>query len=76
LGDEDENHLARATEKGYVLCTHDSDYIDMAVAGKEHAGIVFGQTEKHYIGEWVRWLELMDAIYSPEDMKNHVEYVK
>lgn len=54
LGDEDENHLARAAEMGYVLCTYDADYIDMAAAGKQHTGIVFGQPESHYIGEWVK----------------------
>lgn len=42
LGDEDINHLQRATEMGYVLCTFDADYIQIASSGVEHAGIVFG----------------------------------
>lgn len=42
LGDADSNHLARAATMGRVLCTFDSDYVDMAVSGVEHTGIVFG----------------------------------
>jgi hypothetical protein len=75
LGDSDENHLQRATDMGRVLCTHDSDYIQMASDGIEHAGIVFGQQEVHYIGEWVKHLELMHAVYKSDDMINNVEYL-
>lgn len=42
LGDEDVNHLKHAIDEGYVLCTHDADYLDLALSGIEHAGIVFG----------------------------------
>lgn len=75
LGDSDENHLQRAAEMGRVLCTHDNDYIELASDEFEHAGIVFGQQELHYIGEWVKYLELMHAVYTPEEMKNRVEYL-
>lgn len=54
LGDSDLNHLERATAMGYVLCTHDADYVEMAAQGATHAGIVFGQQHKHGIGDWVR----------------------
>jgi predicted nuclease of predicted toxin-antitoxin system len=33
LGDEDENHLVRATSMGRVLCTHDTDYYELAKSG-------------------------------------------
>jgi predicted nuclease of predicted toxin-antitoxin system len=49
LGDDDANHLERATKMGRVLSTHDSDYIDLATAGTQHAGIIFGQQDKHTI---------------------------
>jgi hypothetical protein len=75
LGDSDENHLTRATQMGYVLCTYDTDYVALATQGVEHAGIVIGQPESHHIGEWVNWLELMHAVYTPEDLHNHVEYL-
>ncbi len=75
LGDEDINHLERATTMGYVLCTHDSDYIELATAGFEHAGIILGQQDKHTIGDWIRFLELVHGVYTAEEMKNMVEYL-
>jgi hypothetical protein len=75
LGDPDMSHLTRATEMGYVLCTHDTDYIDMATSGIPHAGIVFGQ-HSHSIGDWVNFLELIYTVYSAEEMHNRVEYLK
>lgn len=60
---------------GRVLCTYDTDYIALATKGIEHAGLVIGQPESHCIGEWVNWLELMNAVYTPEEMQNHVEYM-
>ena len=75
LGDTDANHLARATRMGYVLCTHDSDYVDLATSGVKHAGIVFGQQHKHTIGTWVTFLELVHSIYAAEEMHDLVEYI-
>lgn len=75
LGDSDENHLQRATEMGYVLCTHDQDFLRMANEGIEHAGIVFGIQDLHGVGDWVRGLELIHAVLSADDMKNHLEFL-
>lgn len=75
LGNSDLNHLQRAAEMGYVLCTHDADYVEMAAAGAEHAGIVFGQQHKHRIWDWVRFLELVHGVYAPEELLNRVEYI-
>jgi hypothetical protein len=60
---------------GYVLCTHDEDFLQLAASGVEHAGIVKGVQIKHSIGEWVKGLVLIHAVYSAEEMKNHVEYL-
>lgn len=75
LGDEDINHLERATAMNHVLCTHDADYIELAASGIEHTGIIFGQQEKHSIGDWVKFLELIHGVYSAEEMRNLVEYL-
>ena len=75
LGDTDESHLARATEKGYVFCTHDADFVAMASVGTEHGGIVFGQQDQHGIGDWVRGLVRLHTTKSAEEMRNHVEYL-
>jgi hypothetical protein len=66
LGDEDINHLERAASDGRVLCTHDTDYIDLAAEGKQH---------KRSVGDWVAFLELVHGVYDAEDMHNLIEYV-
>lgn len=60
---------------GRVLCTYDDDFTKLAAEGVEHAGIVLGQMERHDIGDWVKGLELICAVYSAQDMINHVEYL-
>ena len=75
LGDTDPNHLARATRLGCVLCTHDTDYYQLASAGTQHAGIIIGQQDKHTIGDWVKGLTLIHAVYSAEEMQNRVEFL-
>ena len=76
LGAEDINHLEQATEAERVLCTNDADFVDLATAGKQHAGIVFGQQDKRSIGVWVTFLARIHSEYSAEEMHNSVEYVK
>jgi hypothetical protein len=75
LGQSDDNHLRQATEMGYVLCTNDADFVELDARSIEHAGIVFGQQHKHGIGDWVRYLELIHAVFEPKDMWNNVEYL-
>ena len=75
LGEDDTNHLQNATELGRVLCTHDTDFLELASIGKQHSGIVFGQQDVHYIGEWVNWLTLMHAVYTPEEMIGRIEFL-
>lgn len=74
-GDSDINHLRRAVAMGFVLCTHDSDYVELATTGIEHSGIVFGQQHRHGIGDWVRFLELVHAVYNDDEMLNRIEYI-
>ncbi len=75
LGDSDENHLARATRMGYVLCTYDMDYLRLHTTGVEHSGIVFARESATNIGDWVRGLELICGVLSAEEMQNHIEYL-
>lgn len=74
-GESDEAHLVNAMRLGRVLCTYDVDYLQMVAAGAAHAGIVFGQQDMHYIGDWVNYLTLLHAIYTPQEMENRVEYL-
>ncbi len=75
-GDSDRNHLQRAAAMGYVVCTHDADFVRFATSGFEHAGIIFGQQHKHGVSTWVKFLELVYEVYTLEEMHNRVEYVK
>lgn len=75
LSDSDVNHLARAIEMGYVLCTQDTDYLKMAASGVEHHGIIFGTARKLGIGDWVRGLERIHTNHATDYMDNHVEYL-
>ncbi len=75
LGDTDENHLKRATRMGYVLCTHDIDYLRLNAERVEHSGIVIYVSRHPSIGDWVRGLELICGTLTAEEMRNHVEYL-
>lgn len=80
LGVGDAQHLAQAQVMGYVFCTHDADFLELAASGVEHHGIVFGQQDihyigDHYIGDWVNWLALMHAIYTADEMVNRIEFL-
>ena len=75
MGDEDLNHLQRATQMGRVLCTYDSDFVRLADEGVKHGGIVFGQQDRHSIGVRVKFLQLVYGVYSPEEMRDRVKYV-
>ncbi len=60
---------------GYVLCSHDTDYYQLASTGVQHAGIIIGQAEKHAVGDWVKGLVLVHAVYTAEEMTNRVEFL-
>lgn len=76
LGDKDPAHLQRALEMGRVLCTCDSDFVDMAQEGIEHTGIVFGAKNRFTIGEWVRYIRHLHATKDAEDVANLVFYME
>ena len=75
LGDSDANHLKRATEMGYVLCTHDRYFLRMSAKGEKHAGIVFAEQYQSSIGGWVRELRKLHENVSAEAMVGRVEFV-
>lgn len=76
-GRSDSHHLRLASEMGRVLCTLDDDYFDLIKEVALHSGLVFGsRKDRRSIGTWVRFLIWMHETYTPEDMKNHVEYLR
>lgn len=75
LGATDQQHLTRAIEMRCVLCTNDSDFLHLASEGVEHHGLVFGQQDTHYVGDWVNWLTLMHAVYTAGELQNRIEFL-
>lgn len=75
LGDSDASHLTRATAMGYVLCTNDTDYLALAAQFPNHAGIIIGRQERHWVGEWVSALTLYHAIYDSEELIGRLEHL-
>jgi hypothetical protein len=74
---DDELLLARATDLGRVLVTHDKGFLGLASDwiddGRDFAGIVFAVQKTLDIGRAVEYLELMANVMTPEEMRNRVE---
>ena len=76
-GKSDEYHLQLANEMQRVLCTMDDDYIQLFIDGKEHWGIVFAsRKDRKSIGTWVRFLEWLHRVYTPDMLRNRIEYLR
>ena len=75
LGEDDSPLLTYAREHGYVVCTFDSDFVEMAKQGVEHNGIVFVPSVHSDIGAMTRYLLLLHQVYNAAEMKNRVEYL-
>ena len=75
LGDQDQNHLERATHMRRILCTYDADFLRLASAGSEHAGIIYANARKMSIGGWIRELRSIHARLTAEEMIGQVIFL-
>jgi hypothetical protein len=75
LGATDRDHLQRATAQSRMLCTHDQDFLRLAAAGTEHAGIAFAPQTRVSIGGWVRELRALHTRFEAEQVKNLVFFL-
>ena len=73
-GASDEDHLKRAWEEGRVFFTQDDDFLRLAAAGVDHAGIVFA-TQAHTIGTIISGLILIHEVLEADELIGHVEYL-
>jgi hypothetical protein len=73
-GAPDEEHLARALSEHRVIFTQDDDFLRLHSAGAEHAGIVYAP-QGTPVGAIVQGLMLLYQVLSPEDMRQHVEFL-
>jgi len=74
FGEGDPNLLELATEEKRVICTRDADYVRMARAGAQHAGIVFFEKGQRDIGYMVRSLRELADDKDASEMRNLVEF--
>jgi uncharacterized protein with PIN domain len=74
LSASDEEHLALARSKGRVVFTQDDDFLRLAAAGFEHAGVVYAVQHKP-VGAIVHGLMLIYEIMEPDEMRNHIEFL-
>ena len=74
FSEDDPPLLDLATELNRVICTRDADYVRMARAGAQHAGIVFFEKGQRDIGYMVRSLREISDDRNASEMRNLVEF--
>ena len=79
-GEEDEAHLAYATEAGRVLCSFNrSDFYRLhtqyLTQGRFHAGLILAPQQRYSVGEYLRRILRLMAAKSAEEMHNQVEFL-
>ncbi len=76
---EDELILMRATDLGRVVFTRDRDFLAIGCraqsSGIEFSGIVYGHQLLVTIGEAIRDLELICQVFSPDEIRNQIQYL-
>ena len=75
----DEQQLDYACKNGLVIFTHDDDFlklnIEYTAQGKEHPGIIYAHQRDYGIGECIRRIKVIVDVLSPEEMRNHTEFL-
>lgn len=74
FGEADEYHLERAKIEGRVLLTQDTDFLVLAAAGLEHAGILYAP-QGTPVGQLVQGLLLVYEVLDAEEMIGQVEFL-
>lgn len=74
LGLSDEEQLKFAGNNGFVIVSHDADFLAIAMDAA-HIGIAYAHLQKYRIGDLIRRLKLLWEIADQKDMLNHVEFL-
>lgn len=75
IGASDDEHLAFAIAHSRVVVTHDVDFLAMAQRGTSHCGLAYCHMQSRSIGEILSGLLLISDCLSPDEMRNHVEFL-
>ena len=46
-----------------------------AASGPEHAGICYSAQGRHTVGDLLQILLLVHGVYTPDEMRNHIEWL-
>lgn len=71
----DPRQIAFAISESRTLVTHDGDFLRLARQGIEHTGIAYCRAQALSIGQIVAALMLIHDCLTPEEMRNHVEFL-
>jgi predicted nuclease of predicted toxin-antitoxin system len=75
LGASDPEHVAYALRTSRAIFTNDEDFLIMAAAEGEHAGIFYCKVGARSIGYIVEALDFFSNELEPDEMMNRVEYL-
>ena len=73
-GADDVDHIVFALANQRVIYTNDEDYLILNDQGIAHGGIVFCRQGSRSIGEIIRFLALLHACLSADEMRGAVEF--
>jgi hypothetical protein len=73
-GASDEDQPARAKSDGRVIFTHDQDFLRLAAASADHAGVVYAHQQTP-VGAIISGLMLIHGVLEPAEMAGRVEYL-
>jgi predicted nuclease of predicted toxin-antitoxin system len=75
----DEQQLDYACRNSLVIFTHDDDFLKLSAKymaqGKKHPGIIYSHQKDYSIGECIRRIKIIVDVLSPEEMRNHIEFL-
>ena len=74
LAATDLEHLKFAQQQSRVIITQDQDFLRFHARGIDHSGLVYAHQQTD-IGPFVRQITLIFQLMTPQDMKNHVEFI-
>jgi hypothetical protein len=70
----DEEQLNHASVHGRILVTKDADFVRLHRSGISHAGIAYFLPSRS-IGQVIRGLLLLPERFSPQEMRNRIEFI-
>jgi predicted nuclease of predicted toxin-antitoxin system len=71
----DEDQLAHVVAQTRVIVTQDTDFLRIAAAGHETAGVALFPAQERTLGQIIRDLLLIWEVYEAEEMRNRVEFL-